>query len=280
VRRDAMRRITSVTLLALVSISGCTFEPGTGFATITEAEVAAFFEPGAARQLDDGNLLTDLGYHIDVEELSLRVESISLDEFRASGGSEGSFDPADPPPGYTLCHGGHCHADDGSLVSYEDVQAEMAGGGSSFTPLATLPVEADLDILDDETILLDEVLPSRELPRGTIARVVMSLGSLNLRATVTGGTNEYDLGDREVDFSADLDISTPITVVTSRSIDRDSSETIELHVDLIADGTLFDGLDIRALADEDDRVVFENMDEPAALVLTGSLLGSDLVVSF
>ena len=35
-----------------------------------------------------------------------------------------------PPPGYSLCHGGHCHTTDGGIESYEEIEAKLAGGGA------------------------------------------------------------------------------------------------------------------------------------------------------
>ena len=37
--------------------------------------------------------------------------------------------PGKPPPGYTLCHNGHCHHPSGRLVPYAEIEAELAGGG-------------------------------------------------------------------------------------------------------------------------------------------------------
>lgn len=275
-----MRRFAQPLAFVLLWAAGCTFEPGSGFATITGAEVAAFFEPGAARDLGEGVLLTDLGYHIEVSELTLGVDAISLEELRTSGGGGGVFDPAEPPPGYSLCHGGHCHADDGSLVGYEEIQAELSGGGASYASLAVLPVGADLDMLDGDSLELDEVFPSRELPRATIARVALSLETLRVRAVVTGGSGPHDLGEREVSFDVDLEIASQVTVATNRTVDRDASETIDLHVDLVTDGTLFDQLDMLTLAGEEDSLVLTEIDSPASLALAGALLESGLVVSF
>jgi hypothetical protein len=60
--------------------------------------------------------------------LEVSVEAV---EFIAGETSALSFDPANPPPGYTLCHNGHCHAADGRLVDYADIAAELAGGATS-----------------------------------------------------------------------------------------------------------------------------------------------------
>ena len=90
---------------------GCAFGPGHGFGEIAAADLAVAFEPGEARDLGDGWVLANTGDRFTLDTLVFTVESLDL--LALEGGGSATFDPANPPAGYSLCHGGHCHADDG-----------------------------------------------------------------------------------------------------------------------------------------------------------------------
>src|SRR5688572_4227131 len=144
-------------LLLGIGTLACTFEDGHGFSTVDRASLEARLEPGVARDLGNHTVLTDVGYQVHLDSATLEVDEVALEELVGGGASGGtSFDPANPPPGYSLCHGGHCHADDGRLVEYAEIEAELAGGGARFSPVVTLPVDRGLDWLDGDAIALDE----------------------------------------------------------------------------------------------------------------------------
>ncbi|HMR10666.1 MAG TPA: hypothetical protein PKA88_33040, partial [Polyangiaceae bacterium] len=89
--------------------TACTFERGTAYASVESAQLDVRFDPGAARDLGGNTVLTDLGYAVHVSSFTLDIGDLSLQELKSSGSeSQGSFDPANPPPGYSSCHGGHC----------------------------------------------------------------------------------------------------------------------------------------------------------------------------
>lgn len=117
----------SILALGMVSVGGCLGE-GQPWGLV-EVELAVGFEVGPSR-LEAGRLKTARDYRIAIESVELRVETVEL---VASGGSNITFDPSRPPPGYSLCHNGHCHADDGRLVDYEDIVRELAGGAGGGT---------------------------------------------------------------------------------------------------------------------------------------------------
>jgi len=109
-----------------VVFGGCGLEEGQSWGEV-RIELEAAFEPGASR-LEAGRLKTSLDYRVVITAIDVEVATLVLTA-RADGAVD--FDPADPPAGYSLCHNGHCHSDDGRLVDYEDIAAEVAGGGDA-----------------------------------------------------------------------------------------------------------------------------------------------------
>ena len=170
-------------LLVLLS-SGCALNEGRGFATLEQASLEAEFAPEPARVLD-GRIVTNQGFTVAVEQLTLDIDSLELSS--VSGSSSETFDPAHPPPGYTLCHSGHCHKDDGSLVSYADVAAELAGGAESFVPVVSFDIGRDVDLLAGTTVAMDPT-PSAELPMTRLPRATLRVLGAGLTFRVAGGT--------------------------------------------------------------------------------------------
>jgi hypothetical protein len=268
VKRDACL------LIALSVLAGaCTLESGEGFARMTPGSLEVVFAPGRGRDLGEGAFLTDRGYRVRLEAARLQVAELALLELRGSSARGGeSFDPASPPAGYSLCHGGHCHAANGALVSYEEIQAMLAGGTARFESLVTVPVGRELDVLESERIVLDEFLPSPELPQAALARVELVVSRLILRGEVEGGELE-----EAVALEVDLAIAEPLAATLSSRIDRDGPEEIALQVELGMDATMFDGIDLAALVD-DGRVRIDDESRGAA-ALTEWLLRAELATA-
>jgi hypothetical protein len=166
-------------LLPLLLLAGCAWEPGEGFAVL-EPTVRVAYTPLADREAGDGFQRLSSDFQVRVSRASLELPGIEL-LGRSGGGGPTSFDPANPPPGYSLCHGGHCHNDAGALIPYEDIEAEL-GGGATTTPVATLPV-GSVDLLTPET---REVAcqPDCELPNTTVSRGRWSVTGLHLEGVV------------------------------------------------------------------------------------------------
>jgi hypothetical protein len=257
-------------LFIVLAASGCTFEDGGGFGTLEEATVTARLEPGAARDLGGGAVLTAMGYRVQVDAASLAVESIALETVTGGEGGGGIFDPADPPFGCTLCHGGHCHCPGGELVSYEELQARLSGGGAAaYTTLASAALDAELTLRPAGTATTGAFEPGPVLPRTTIARVTVPLGRFHVEGSVTAAA----LGDRVVPLAIDLDVDGPMTALVSQDVDRGTPARIRIDVDLLVDGTVFDGLDFPAL-EVAGRIDITAMDAPGAETLLTALLQS------
>ncbi|MGM0557111.1 MAG: hypothetical protein ACQEVA_12080 [Myxococcota bacterium] len=119
-----MTRITYTLLFSVLAVlaSACAMQDGEpwgwveGGATASGSIVEEGGAPGAQVTIDSAS--ATLGVRL--------VETTS-----SSAGSGATFDPQSPPDGYGLCHNGHCHSDDGELVPYEDIRAELASSGGT-----------------------------------------------------------------------------------------------------------------------------------------------------
>lgn len=263
-----------VAILCLIA-SACTANAGTGFGTLEHASVDARFEPGS-RLGDDGSFLVLGGYRVTPESMSLELGDIRLDELVSSGGGGGGvFDPANPPPGYSLCHGGHCHHDDGRLVDYEDIQAELSSGGASaYVTMATVVVGAERDLLVGGELVLDTVLPSRELQQGLISRVSMDVARFRLTGTVTGGA----FGEARLPIVVDVAVDGVLsTLEADREISLDTPPEVYLRVSAPVAASFFDEQDLSA-AVIDGQVLIEAgpLADAVALSILSTPLGVEL----
>ncbi len=212
-----------------VLLIGCTFSAGEGFARLDGGTLSVALEPGPARDLGDGAVLTDLGHEVHLDTLQLTVSDVRLVALAGSA----DFDPADPPPGYGNCHDGHCHADDGSLVSYAEIEAELAGGG--FTEVAWFTVGGDLDGQAD-AVDLGPALPQADLPLVSLSRVLLGIDRL-----VVDGVFVAD--GVETDLAVDLPVSLELGVDLPFTVDRAAPAHLWAEVGLTLDATLLDGAD-------------------------------------
>src|SRR5690349_12654412 len=97
-----------VALMALVFV-GCAGTPGEGFASLTPTARLGFASQG--RALEGGWMQLDTDFQVRLSRARANISAIHLG---ASSGGSSTFDPARPPPGYSLCHNGHCHRSDGA----------------------------------------------------------------------------------------------------------------------------------------------------------------------
>lgn len=222
----------------LLLLLGCTFGPGQGFGEVTGGTLTAALVPGEARDLGDHTVLTDQGWVVRVDTFTLTLDAVRVQELQ--GGSGEAFDPANPPPGYGTCHGGHCHADDGSLVSYEDIQAELAGDGAAWVALVTLPVAAEADLVAGADYALVPEDPG-PLARGEATRLEVGATAVHLAGRAT-------LDDLDLALMVDLPLPAPFAAGVELPFDRGHDPVVTLDVALVVDGTLFDELDFAALA--------------------------------
>lgn len=255
-----------------LALSGCAIGEGHGFVTVEESTLRVALEPGAARDLGGGTILTDLGFEVTLATATVAIGAVSLDELTGTGGG-GSFDPSSPPAGYTLCHGGHCHSDDGRLVPYAEIEAELAGGGAVLAPVLELPVDRSFELLASRTVVLDD--GETELPRASLSRARVTIEGLGLSGSVTGGT----LGDRTILLRVGLPLSAVAGEGLEYSIDRSGPGRIAVAVELIFGGRFFDGLDFAALEDG-GALHIRNLDDPGAEAIAAALAAHRPKITF
>ncbi len=238
--------------LPLVMLAGCAWEPGEGFAVL-EPTVHAAYSPEPSRDAGDGYQRLASDYQVRLSAATLRLERIEL--IARVGGDAGRFDPSNPPPGYSLCHNGHCHRDDGALIPYEDIEAELAGGGAQTIPVATLPVGA-MDLFASETRAVS-CEPGCELPRTVVSRGRWAVTALRLDGTVRDGrTPPRFPGERP--FRLELTaapMAEPVAVLAGDldvASDRAHAPRILLALRLDVTPRIFDEVDWAAATPEED----------------------------
>jgi hypothetical protein len=249
-------------LLYGLALGGCAWEPGQGF-TVVQPTVRAAYETLPTREAADDYQRLSSDYQVRVDSAELELSDIEL--LASSGGAGGSFDPANPPPGYSLCHGGHCHRDDGALIPYEQIAAELGGGGGP-RKVVTLPVGEPMNLLAPEVRTVG-CTPDCELPRAEVSQGRWGLETLRIEGTVRDSrpTPRFP-GERR--FRLNLpqagNSEAPVAVLAGPvdlPSDRVHPPRAKLALNLVLTAALFDPLDWVKLAVETEGVV--DFDNPA-----------------
>jgi len=238
-----------------LALGGCAWGPGQGFAVV-EPTVRVAYEAQPARNAGDGYQKLASDYQVRLDSASMRLDGIEL--IAISGGSGGGFDPANPPPGYSLCHGGHCHRDDGALIPYAEVAAGLGGGGGSST-VVTLPMEEPINLLAPETRTVG-CEPECALPQTQVSQGRWGIKTLRITGTVRDGRVPPRMAD-EREFVLDLmpgSNDAPVAVLTGQvdlPSDRATPPEAKVALRLVLTAQLFDTVDWRTLARSPDGVV-------------------------
>lgn len=253
-KRDRLLPLAALAIPLALS-SACALGEGEPFATLRPT-FAATFAREHDREAGDGYLRLVSGYEIKVEAASLEVAAIQI-LASAPGQDIAAFDPANPPEGYSNCHGGHCHASDGSTVDYADIEAERAGGEGSALELAlALDLGAPVDLLAaGEPIVLachSPMLAGCGLGEGTLRRVELAVSSLSFHLLVRDGQVPARAEPRDLDLSIDVASSGGGRFVHALELTagRRGERSFDLPLVLELGAALFDAIDWSA--DEPD----------------------------
>jgi hypothetical protein len=236
---------------ALVAGAGCTFEPGRWFGVLRPSLTAGWRLP-ADRDAGEGWQRLSNDYQVKASSATIELGDVPLLAV-AGGGGAVRFDPASPPPGYSLCHNGHCHAADGRLVPYAEIEAELAGGrgGAGLTTAVTLRAPGVLDLLAASVRTLS-CNPACNLDRTRILRASATVGTLSIEGTVRDGrqppriaempfrwrlTGGGDAGPAPPTLEAELDLP----------IDGKHPPLVDLGLRVELSPAVFDGVDFGAL---------------------------------
>lgn len=244
-----MKRVLLLLLVTLSGGAGCTFARGDFFGEVDLSLAAAFATP-ADRDAGGGWQKLDTDYQVQLSSLSLDVSTLRLIDF---GESALSFDPANPPPGYSLCHNGHCHGDDGGLYTYEEIEETLSGNGGGDQAVLAVPVGA-VDVLAGYDASL-ECEGACGLPESHIRRVHAVVSALDVSGLVRDARVPPRIGG-EVPWSAVLTVPEPgsgdpppvrLIGTLDLPVDRAHAPRIELALAIAPDAAIFDGIDFAAL---------------------------------
>lgn len=230
--------------LLLLAVGGCAFDDGQPWGLL-QPTLTAVHERPDDRLDEDGRFITANDYALEIETVELQLERLVF-ELDGSGAGSAAFDPAQPPPGYSLCHNGHCHAADGSLVAYADIEAELAqqsGGGAAIT----LITGADVLALSAEPVEV-ELGPCPNgcfVERGELLGVRVHTTRLKVvgRAfdRLTGDAQR--LPDEGVPVELDVALALAARGTTSAVFGREDPVTTRVQTALVVPAQLFDGVD-------------------------------------
>lgn len=258
--------------LVLLALAAC--GPGQPWGEL-HASLTARFEPEPARLDSEGRLKTSKSYVLEIEELQVGIETMRVG--MADGAAAGGFDPANPPAGYSLCHNGHCHSDDGRLVDYEDIQAELAAatGQTGFELVLSVADPQPLSLSSAVSVPLVGCEQGCPLPRGVLSKVGLTLSRLSLRARAFDLTPQGRLPAQGRPVRADFELQVPLEVRVERPVDRGSPVPVRLDLILDLPASVFDRLEFSELPETDlgllgsvTTTVAENLSESEALSVT------------
>jgi hypothetical protein len=227
--------------LIAMATPGCVWGPGEPFGEIAVALDAAWVVP-ADRDLGGGWQKLASDYEIMIDSATWTTTSLLLIE---TGEAALNFDPANPPPGYTLCHSGHCHADDGRLVPYEEIAAELAGGAPP-APALELPTGA-LDLIAGGRLDLGCDGAPCPLGRGEIGRIELVVTGAMLSGRVRDGRAPPRIPERGYDATIAFGDPVHPTGRLDLPIDRVEPPHVVLDVQAAPTPAVLDGVEWSAL---------------------------------
>ena len=223
-------------LSPLLLLAGCAAGPGEPFAVLS-ARVRAALDKPPGRDAGDGFQRLSNDYQVKFTSLHLDVRALELVDLGSAAAL--AFDPANPPAGYGLCHNGHCHRDDGALVDYAVISAEVSGGTGPAV-VASLPLTA-LDVLAGEDRALD-CGGACELPAGTLGQVRLQLRGVTAEGLVRDGRVPARIPELPFRLEASLPEGSELSTAADIEVSRHASPRLSLTLDVGLGPRLLDGV--------------------------------------
>ncbi|MBM4378535.1 MAG: hypothetical protein FJ086_04435 [Deltaproteobacteria bacterium] len=220
---------------------GCTLGPGDPFATLSARVQASLSQP-AGRSAADGFQRLSTDYQ--VRFTALRLDATALELVDLGSGATLAFDPARPPPGYGLCHNGHCHRDDGALVDYAVISAEVTGGGGP-SAVASLPAQ-ELDVLAGTDLPLS-CGEGCTLPSATVGQVRLRIRGLVAEGVVRDGRAQPRIPEQPFRLQALLPEGSELSTPTAIEVSRHASPRVDVALTVQLGASLLDGLPLEQL---------------------------------
>ncbi|MCB9646591.1 MAG: hypothetical protein H6730_08355 [Deltaproteobacteria bacterium] len=235
--------------LLLFVAPGCALEDGQPWGRAVMSLEAAF-APAADRLDPQGRLITSASYAVALDAPTVTLEAFTLAMAGEAGASGAVFDPANPPEGYSLCHNGHCHADDGALVAYEDIQAELdqaSGGGGGFSLTVGVDETPTALTATPATLTLEACPGDCALPRGEVQTVSVGVHQLHLSGRMYDATSQGRLPSEGRAFTAALEIEQAVDVAFSRAVDRGEPVEVQVAARFTLPASLLDRIELGEL---------------------------------
>jgi hypothetical protein len=183
-------------------------------------------------------------------------------------GTSTGFDPADPPPGFGLCHNGHCHADGGSLVAYEDVA--IAASESVASGRVIQPVDAGVELVRGSvSVPFEGPCEGCQLDPGQLGSVGLNIVAVRVRGQVfdllEGDARRLPEAGVEVSFTVLVDVA--LGRQLGGVVGKDDPPGVEIQTTFLMTERLFDGVDWSVPQSEEDLAasVTEALEESAFL---------------
>jgi hypothetical protein len=224
-----MRRLPAIALLLPLGLGGCATSEGQPFGTL-RAELDAAMRMPSDREVGSGWQKLANDFQIRVTDGQLAMDGIELVD--VGGAAAAAFDPANPPPGFSLCHNGHCHSDDGALVDYADIAAALAGNAGNSTTVKRLGVPA-IDLLQPGPTPL-ECDEHCALPESHVGLLRLTAHHLSVAGRVRDGRAEPRFAG-ERDFAVAIDLEEPLDDEAAPGI---QAQPLDLPVDDDAPGRI------------------------------------------
>jgi hypothetical protein len=232
---------------------GCVLDDGQGF---TVAKLTAEVQWDSNRRIgEDGRFTTSKSYEIEFEAFDLSVRAIALTT--ASQVSSDVFDPANPPAGYSLCHNGHCHADSGELVDYDEIILSLGGSnaGKEVAQLVDAPVSLDLrQVSDTQSLSLGictDVGAMCEVGPDSVNAATMYISSASVKLRVF---QEGTLPEGGVAFDLNVPVASGIQKPLTIALDTEGPEEITLNLSLIVNESIWDHIEFSDLIEQSPEV--------------------------
>lgn len=260
-----------------LALDGCILPPGSPWGEV-EASLEASFTLSESRQTESGALKTSNDYAITLSRVAFTLDALAISQVSDAAST---FDPANPPEGYSLCHGGHCHADDGSLVSYEDIAASLGLSSSGYQ--VQMPIGAETELSDvSSSVVLGACSSDCQLEYGALSTVTLSLSAVSLSGLVQDATTQGRLPAEGVPFSLEMPLTLTVEAPLEGAADKTSLPLIRLAVVFPLTERFLDGIDWSQAATglaEGETLTLESTDAAALQLVSNLDLYAGLEVS-
>lgn len=243
---DARLLLLSGLGVLFVGGNACTFVEGQPWAQVDNAELAvAPFVPGTERLDGQGRLKTARSYAVKLEQIELELADLRIQQADAAG-EPLAFDPASPPPGYSLCHGGHCHAEDGTLPTYAEVEAKLLGGATAAPSLGFHVEDTEVPVVGEARQTLRCQVDPCMLQRGPIVGALLDVTAVRLVGTAFDLTDERRLPEAGTPFAVSLGPPAPLLAPLNTEAERFEPVHREVGLTLALAESILDDVDFAA----------------------------------